>query len=478
MACPSLERVVGFHIPYTHMFDRLSYALSTRVNLKERLWVVADAHMEEDEYDDDFVRGYYHAACDPTEKFLELNSNQPYLSTLVLHQESARPVVDLSYRAVIGTIRQLPLLRHLSLSGLTSSSFPNLALSALPPDLLSLRLENLPGINEKGLQRLSSSYAVTSLKTLALIDLEINSLDAIAGFLSKHLQNLEKFTLCQHRAPTRYAGPDVPAFRSKSLKSIHWELRSQATRSRTIQSSHSARGTSAHSCSNEDLLACLATRVLASSIQDGRLPSLRRLRAPHDSKGALQALCKPLGTALMQSDASRLATALSSDSAPEQNIIATSEKESTCSLEEFLHTAPDDRADSVMLSPSSVAFANRLQDVPHPTPTRSRLAAHARILSARENPAVAVRVTDPEDNVRVETNIGGFLGDVRSKITYDLKPDRHREAFVEDEEYVHEWITGIDDVMGEWEVGGFSGGCRHAGDGNLARRAVEVQDLF
>jgi hypothetical protein len=146
MACPNLERLVGFHITYTHSFDRLSYALSTRPNLKERLWVIADAYVEEDDYEEDAMQGYYHAACDPTEKFLELNSNQQTLSTLVLHQESARPAIGLTYRAVIGTIRQLPLLRHLSLSGLSSSSFSNLALTALPPDLQSLRLENLPGI--------------------------------------------------------------------------------------------------------------------------------------------------------------------------------------------------------------------------------------------------------------------------------------------------------------------------------------------
>ncbi|OAG08107.1 uncharacterized protein CC84DRAFT_1086404 [Paraphaeosphaeria sporulosa] len=478
MACPSLERLVGFHIPYTHTFDRLSYALSTRPNLKERLWVIADANVEEDEYDDGSVQGYYHAACDPTEKFLELNTNLQYLSTLVLHQESARPVIDLTYRAVIGTIRQLPLLRHLSLSGLSSSSFPNLALSALPPDLLSLRLENLPGINEKGLQRLSSSYVVTSLKTLALIDLEINNLDVLAAFLSPHLQHLEKFTLCQHRAPTRHAGSGCPIFRSNVLKSVHWELRSQVTRPPTTQSSLSVRAPQPLCCSNEELVACLATGVLANSIKDGLLPGLRRIRAPHDPQGVLQALCKPLGTALFRSDTSHLAAALKLDHSSAQSTLKNPEKETTCSLKEFLNTAPDGRADSVMLSPSSARFASHLQDIPQPTPARSRLAAHARILCARENPAVAVRVTDPEDNVRVETNIGGFLGDLRSNITYDLKPDRNREAVDEDEEYVHEWITGIDDVMGEWEVASSSSGCRHAAGGNIARSAVEIQDLF
>ncbi|KAF2444847.1 hypothetical protein P171DRAFT_412723 [Karstenula rhodostoma CBS 690.94] len=469
MACPGLERLVGFHIPYTHSFDRLSYALSTRLNLKERLWVIADAYVEEDEYDEDPVRGYYHAACDPTEKFLELNSNQRCLSTLVLHQESARPVIDLTYRAVIGTIRQLPLLRHLSLSGLSSSSFPNLALSTLPPDLKSLRLENLPGVSEKGLQRLLSSHAVTSLKTLALVDLEINHLDIIAGFLSPHLQHLERFTLCQHKAPTRYAGPANPIFRSNTVKNIHWELRSQVSRPHVIPSSLASKTTQSLSFPDDELVACLATRVFANSIKDGLLPSLRRIRAPHDPQGILQALCKPLGTALLRSDISHLAAAVKPDHGHTQSTPKDVETETTCSLQEFLNTAPDGRADSVMLSPSSATFAGHLQA---PTPTSSRLAAHARILGAREMPAVAVRVMDPEDNVRVETNIGGFLGDLHSSITYDLKPDRHRGAVDEDEEGVHEWITGIGHVTGAWSA------CRHAAGGKMAGSAVEVRDLF
>lgn len=485
MACPSLERLVGFHIPYTHSFDRLSYALSTRPNLKERLWDIADAYVEEDEYDEEFTRGYYHAACDPTEKFLELNSNQRCLSTFVIHQESARPVIDLTYRAVIGSIRQLPLLRHLSLSGLSSSSFPNLALSALPPDLQSLRLENLPGINEKGLQRLSSSYVVTSLKNLALIDLEINNMDVLADFLSPHLQHLERFTLCQHIAPTRYAGPNVPVFRSNTLKSVHWELRSQASQLPAILSCLGSKPPQSLSIPNDELVACLATKVLANSIRNGHLPNLRRLRAPYDPQGVLQALCKPLATALSRSDAWNLTAALRPDHAPAQFTPKDLEPETTCSLKEILNTTPAERADSVILSPSPTTFATHLQDVPPATalsPIRSRLAAHARILAARAHPFVVVRVTDPDGKVRVEKSIGGFVGDVRSNITYDLKPDRDREAVDDDDEFVHEWITGIDDVMGEWEgAGSGSGsrdGCQHAASGHAARCVVEVRDLF
>ena len=156
MACPNLERLVGFHIPFTHSFNRLSHALSTRTALKERVWVLANALVEEDENEIDSSEDYYHAACDPMERFLELNSNHGNLSTLVINQESAQPAIDLTYRAIVGTIRKLPALRHLSLSGLSASSFSNLALNSLPSNLQSLRLENLPGINDKGHRRLPS----------------------------------------------------------------------------------------------------------------------------------------------------------------------------------------------------------------------------------------------------------------------------------------------------------------------------------
>jgi hypothetical protein len=86
MACPRLERLVGFHIPYTHSFDRLTHALSTRPYLKERLWSLSDEVNDfSDEEDQDLGR-YYLAEFDINERFLELNSKQPRVSTLVMHQ--------------------------------------------------------------------------------------------------------------------------------------------------------------------------------------------------------------------------------------------------------------------------------------------------------------------------------------------------------------------------------------------------------
>lgn len=40
MACPNLERLVGFYQTYGHEFDRLTYALSARRRLKEHVWII------------------------------------------------------------------------------------------------------------------------------------------------------------------------------------------------------------------------------------------------------------------------------------------------------------------------------------------------------------------------------------------------------------------------------------------------------
>lgn len=481
MACPNLERLVGFHIPYTHSFDRLSHALSTRPRLKERLWLMSHSHVEDDEDGEESTRGFYHAACDPTEKFLELNFNQQYMSTFVLHQESAQPAIDLTYRAVIGTLRQLPLLCHLSLSGLSSSSFSNLALNALPSGLQSLRLENLPGINDRGLQRLSSSHVVTSLKSLSLIDLEINRLDVIAGFLSPHLHLLERFTLCQDRAPTQHAVPDLPTLQSDTLQNIHWELRSDVSPKATVLPTWAPGSSSTFPLLNDEPLPCLATTVLATSIKDGLLPALRRLRAPHDPQGLLQALCKSLSTALLPSDASFSATNTQSEDATAPSGASNIDRDATCSLKDFLSTSPDDRADSVVVSPSSTSVSSLTKHNPYttpPIPVRSRLAAQARILAARATPDTVLRVTDPEDNVRLETNIGGFLGNLSSNIEYDLMPDRDHGMVDDENECMHDWITGVDDVTGEWLVDKPKSECRHARSRATGRRAVEIRDLF
>nr|GFD49856.1 hypothetical protein [Tanacetum cinerariifolium] len=85
------------------------------------------------------------------------------------------------------------------------------------------------------------------------------------------------------------------------------------------------------------------------------------------------------------------------------------------------------------------------------TPSKTRLAAQARILAARKAPSVTVRVYDPEGEVCIDTAIAGYIGDIKSNIIYDLNPDASRWPGNRDQSGPPqpEWITGIEDLVDE-----------------------------
>jgi len=478
MACPNLERLVGFHIPYTHEFDRLSHALSTRRKLKEKVWTFADTEYDTEEDEDDLTRDYYHASCDPMERFLELNSNYAELTTLVLHQDSLRPLVDLTFRAIVGTLQRLPALTHLALSGLSRSSFSNTALNAIPSNLQALRLQSLPGVNDAGLKRFASSPAAASLKNLSLINLNIGQLITIGGFLSPHLAKLERFTFIQHKSPILRSAADIPSFQSPKLWYIHWEIQSQGCFPQDTDDSDP------FISSDKEIVPCLATKLLATSVHRGLFPALQKMRVPHDPQGILQALCKPLAAMSLR------------PKRPYRMMQDDFDSGSSYSLKEILDAGPPEtRADSAFGSPASTSdasqedvalYSRRKSSNVVATPAESQLAAYRRILAARRKPRMRIRVTDPEGELCWRETIGNFLGDVASNITYDLRPDRIRTTGGggweerDGEDGAHDWITSIDDVLGEWEVvdGGWRGRCRHSTDGRAWTGAVDVGDMF
>lgn len=481
MACPLLERVVGFHIPFDHSFDRLSHALSMRPNLKERIWVLNDGDAESSDGEDEELGAYYHAACDPTERFLELNARHPSLTTLVLHQEYGQSHFSLNYRAIVGTFRQLPALRHLSISGFTATSFNNLTLKALPPNLQSLRLESLPSINDKGLQRFATSRLATSIEKLTLVNLELTSLVTISNILSTHSERLTHFSLSQHRAPGLPSLITVPDFHSGLLKYLHWEIRSQACPLPSIPDSPDS---ASFPFKNSEPISCLATSLLAASVKDGAFPSLRRIRIPHDPQGLIQSLCRPLATALLPSD-----TDLShptSRTSGSNGFPITLDNDSELSTKRYslsaFVTSTSPRADSAMDSPTSTRSV--AQETL--TPMRSRLAAQARIIAAKKNAYITMRVYDPDGILRVEQDIGGFMGQIGSKITYDLEADRSRlgQGLVGiDDSERSQWLTGIDDVVSGNEAADagyerFRGDCGHLVSGRVRKSAARVEDMF
>ncbi|KAF2280080.1 uncharacterized protein EI97DRAFT_110228 [Westerdykella ornata] len=222
MACPHLERIHGFPLKYTHRFSRYEHALSTRRHLKEKTWILADpdpSDVEEEEEEDfgyseaemglqaqyqhnkdlhdfgaDPTTKFYHPSNDPTERFLDLNSRHPHLSHLTIRQHyhycsssitnsttststtttttTNAITTPLTFRALIGTLHLLPSLRHLGLIALPACSFTNLTLMSLPHalGLRTLRLEGLPGVNEKGVRRFVSEHPVAvGLERLELV---------------------------------------------------------------------------------------------------------------------------------------------------------------------------------------------------------------------------------------------------------------------------------------------------------------------
>lgn len=481
MACPSLERLVGFHVPFTQSFDRLSYALATRPKLRERVWLLSEPAdgCPDEEYEDE-VNNYYLAARDPTERFLDLNSGHPLLTTLVLHRSSGDFAPTLNFRATIGTLRQLPMLQHLLISGFPAASFTNMTLNALPPRLLSLRLENLPGVNDKGLQKFATSHLATSLEKLTLINLEVSSLVTITNILSEHLSKLQRFTIAQYRTPDLHSRSSIPDFYGPSLRFIHFEFRSQSGPP-IDPFSPETRKSMEFPFATPEPISCLATSLLAMNIKEGAFPVLRRVRIPHDPQGLVQALCKPRATALLPSDTSLFTRPIQQPVSRGYAIMI--ESHESPKKQNSPYVVPlSPRADSAMdsptfeFSPTSSTF----------TPSKSRLAAQARILAARKTPLITVRVYDPEGEMCIDTGIGGYLGDIKSSIMYDLKPDSSRWPGNLDQSGPPqpEWITGIEDLTDErtgtqdkpcerhW------GSCGHRVGGRVGYHTVRVEELF
>lgn len=474
MAAPYLERLVGFHIPYTNTFDRLSHALSTRRNLKDRLWLLADTSPdyrgEEDE-----MANYYHAACDPTERFLELNSSHPSLSTLILHQDANQGSDCLNFRAIVGTIRSCPSLRDLSISGLATISFSNLTLNTLPSGLQSLRLEDLPGITEKGLRRFFAAKQATSIMSLTLINLDVRNLVTVSEILSTQLCNLRTFSFVQEKAPILVGRESVPDFHSSLLRKLHWEFRSEAGPLPTLRSESTANvsASAPFPFTSSEPICCLATSLLAASIRDGAFPSLRRIRIPHDPQGVIQDVCKPLATALLPSDGPLYATPARILSSNGFAITVDNQTPLLPKVRNFsaIAISSGHRTDYVVASPTSIGgFAQS-----ELTPKRSRLAAQARIVAARHDAGVSFRLFDPEGELRVEKAIGGYIGQIGSMIEYNLKADR--------DEYCQTWITGVHDLMGSCDsenaatTGHRLGSCGHIVERSRYNVAM-IDDLF
>ncbi|KAI9871791.1 MAG: hypothetical protein M1830_002451, partial [Pleopsidium flavum] len=282
MACPNLERLVGFHTSYDHNFDRLTYALSTRKKLKEHVWIIG-------ENEEITIRS--HKQLPPglmdsrqADAFLHFHEMWTSLNTLFLHSQN---MGILEHDVFLGVFSRLPSLQHLYISNFDIDDFNDTTLQALPA-LQSLRLQDLHGITDQGLSRLASAPASQTLRRLSLINLEVMSMLVVSKLLA-HLTELERFTLIQENSPELPSDALViqPIVASSSVSFVHWDILMPGS-------------------GNDDF----ANSVLARGF-----PALRSIRSPSDHQGALQAVCRPRAQIVLASDKYSFAqrTALAKD---------------------------------------------------------------------------------------------------------------------------------------------------------------------
>ncbi|KAK3392917.1 hypothetical protein B0H63DRAFT_3314 [Podospora didyma] len=401
-ACPNLERLVGYYPTYNHSFQRLFHALSTRKRLREMDWVLDASPFQRQHRMRPSNGGsgggknnqlWAPGDLQPQQShaFLELHLNWKYLTTLVVHCE---PGATLSPDTLLDrTIRRLPSLENLHISHLPHTSFNDASLLALPP-LTKLSLSHLPGITTSGLSSFATRSNTASIHTLTLIHMNVESIPTLARIFA-NLTSLETFSLVQTYAPNMPSDEFIwlfPYLASHTIRKLHWDIPYLPTRATT------------------------ADTILAKSVSAGGFPALRILRVPNDPEGLFQALCIPRERIDYATDRYRGG----------QPHYGRSHSRAAS------HASYGSRGDSPAApynrsanSPTSPLFPPDALMMPRDNSNlhQARLAAQARLESARRFPRFFINVID-EDGVLVEKHgVGAFMGDVRSKIHYLLMPD-------------------------------------------------------
>lgn len=269
MACPNLEALIGFQLVYSHKFDRLTHALSTRRKLKEHTWIIGENCDISLRCNTQLPPGLLDT--EQVDSFLHFHDAWASLTTLFL--QSHRHGI-LERDVFIKVLNYLPSLQHLCISQFDMDDFDDVVLQALPP-LRSLRLQDLEGVTFWGLLDFARGFHAQGISSLSLINLKITYLSVISNLLL-NLKNLRRFKLVQDNSPMVAVGDLVfqPIVASQQLEFIHWDI--------TLPGS--------------------ANENLANSIRANGFPNLRALRAPSDHDGLLQAVCRPRAQILLPSD--------------------------------------------------------------------------------------------------------------------------------------------------------------------------------
>ena len=250
-SCPNLEQVLGYGSLACEVNAKLWKALASCGRLRSHAWRLPHLDLEI-----------------PALDILDCHENAAWnqLETLTIWQPTnARFLAPGSIGAIL---HQLPALQNLILRGLPANDFHNGTLLTLPA-LKSLRLEELHGFTDQGIDRLSSTPLTMSLERLVLVGLELTSLKCLQNALSS-LMRLVRFSLVQDTSPE--IPPLLPMTKSSfllqspTLQYLHWDVLAPGS----------------------------AIGILANSIAAGKFPSLRAVKVPSDSDGLIQTLCQPI----------------------------------------------------------------------------------------------------------------------------------------------------------------------------------------
>ncbi|KFX94831.1 hypothetical protein O988_06118 [Pseudogymnoascus sp. VKM F-3808] len=387
MACPNLERLVGFYPHYDYDSSRIAHALSTRTRLAEQLWNIDGQPSFQTPYARS-VSGYGVPLSDQAQAFISHHSGWDFLRTLAIH---CRPTSAFDSSVLEPLWSHLPSLRHLALSSLSP---PPDFIMHLPP-LASLHLSIISTATAQTLIDLTRAPLTATLSslTLSLLPPDVMSVVAIGRILSS-LPSLSRVSFFSPTPLVLPPGTTVflhPYIASPRLKFLHWDIPSSPHSSEVMNRSD-------------------ANYILAKAIDAGGFPELRRLRAPRDYDGVLQRTCRPS----RGFDTPLVAPAFGPNGRNKQ-------------------TLPGQRKGSEASMSSSASGASGIaangESVSGPTSglREARQAAQARIDLARLKPRWKIACEDwsSPDQVRVTARFdaGGFVGTIGSKVTYWLEED-------------------------------------------------------
>ncbi|KAK1829462.1 hypothetical protein QBC39DRAFT_356615 [Podospora conica] len=418
MACPNLERLVGYYPGHDHSFQRLFQALSTRKRLKDMNWILEPAKTHRMVLGGDPLRRSRRRSFsqsrsqsitpvgESSQSFAEFHLNWRTLTTLVVH---GQPGATLAPGALEEALRHLPSLQTLHVSNLPSASFDDRTLASLPP-LKKLTLSRLPGVTTAGLSAFATRAASTNLTSLTLHHMNVETLPVLARLFS-NLKRLDTFNICQVYAPIMPTDELIwlfPYLASNSLRRLHWDIPYLPTRATT------------------------ADKILAESIRAGGFPALNFLRAPNDPKGIFQALCRPRDRISDSADRYRAgqdwghgysssspqlgrglvhhARSASSDNRPQTHGRSMSGT-ALSTMPTSQHPSPPASLDALMLPRDNSDLH------------QARLAAQARLEEARRYPRYCIDVIDVSGRIVEKHGVGAFLGTAGSRINYVLTPD-------------------------------------------------------